>query len=105
MSARAAFWVVVVGILTHAGPLGFGILAVVYFACTTFDHWQINRTTKRVIHAIDDEIDWKRDPNDPETESKGELTRVRLPNKEQIVVHRVYRLLREIEIARLIDIP
>ena len=62
--------------------------------------------TKKVIEAIHDETDgWKANPDDPEWEVKGNLTRVRLPDKEAILVNRVAAVLRTMEWARLYDLP
>jgi len=106
MSARALFWVVIAAALLHTNALGFGILAVAYFACTAFDHWRANKATKKVIKALDDETDgWEADPDDPEKETKGNFTRIRLSNKEAILVNRVAEVLREMERARLYDLP
>lgn len=106
MSARAAFWLFIAATLLHATALQFGILLFVYFACTEFDHWRANKATKKVIAAIDEEtLGWETDPEDPTHEDRGGLRRIKLTNKEQILVNRVARVLREMELARLHDIP
>jgi hypothetical protein len=90
----------------HATPLQIGILAVVYAAFTTFDHWRSNQKIRKPINALDNErYGWKADSGDPTQECMGNLTRIRLPKTEQIVVNRVGELLHEMERARLYDIP
>jgi len=59
-----------------------------------------------VIAAIDAEMSaWKSDSENSTWENRGNLSRLRLPDKEKILVHRVADVLREMQLANLHDIP
>ena len=66
-------------------------------ATPDLDQWLARRAWReRIQQVINDESEWKQDPNDPQWEVKGGLTRIKLPQNEQIVVTRVAEILRRI---------
>jgi len=70
------------------------VVLIGYWSFERLDQWLSKRAKERVI---DDETDgWRTDPDNPEYEDNGQLTRVKLSDKEQIMVTRVAELLRRI---------
>jgi len=65
-----------------------------YFGFAAIDQWLANRATEKVING--EVSGWTPDADSPGWESNGNLSRVRLPQNEQIVVTRVAELLRRI---------
>jgi hypothetical protein len=57
------------------------------------DHWRAKRLTQLRMRVLEEEISWEIDPEDPQQESLGEMSRARLPREHQIVVTRVAELL------------
>jgi hypothetical protein len=98
MSARAAFLIIAAAVVLHLSVLATCILFAGYFAFDGLDQWLANRARRRALdEAIDDETSgWEPDPDHEGWESKGGATRVRLPDKEQIIVTRIAHLLRRI---------
>ena len=70
------------------------VVLIGYWSFERLDQWLSKRAKEKVI---DDETDgWRTDPDNPEYEDNGQLTRVKLSDKEQIMVTRVAELLRRI---------
>ena len=70
------------------------VVLIGYWSFERLDQW-LSKTAKEKV--IDDETDgWRTDPDNPEYEDNGQLTRVKLSDKEQIMVTRVAELLRRI---------
>ena len=107
MTARAVFWIFIAVLLLHPAPaLKAAILLFAYALCEIFDHRRANAAIKRVIHAIDEETHgWKTGPEDPTSENRGKLSRLKLTGSEAILVNRVAQLLLEMERARLNMLP
>lgn len=62
-----------------------------YLICTWFDQYQ---RTQALDAFIDYETaDWKTSPDDPDVEIKGNLTRAKLRDREQILFSRIEHLL------------
>jgi hypothetical protein len=94
MPFRTAFLIVSAGVILHITVLPICGVLIGYTAFASLDKWLAH---KRRESVIDYEIHgWVVDPEDPESENKGNLSRVKLPGKEQIVVARVAELLRRI---------
>jgi hypothetical protein len=94
MSFRAAFLIVAAAVILHVSFLGTCILLIGYSGLASLDEWLIKRAKEKVIE--DETSGWTVDRDDAEWEEKGNWTRVKLPNKEQIIVTRVAQLLRRI---------
>jgi hypothetical protein len=94
MTFRAGFLILAAAKFFHLSFSQACLLLVGYFGFAALDQWLANRATEKVI---DGEVSgWTVDPYSSEFESKGNLSRVRLPQHEQIVVTRVAELLRKI---------
>jgi hypothetical protein len=94
MSFRALLLIVAAGVVLHIAALPVCTVLVGYFGFASLDKWLANRAREA---AIDYEISgWIVDSKDPESESRGALSREKLPNKDQIVVTRIAELLRRI---------
>ena len=70
------------------------LLLAGYEICDILDHLQKNHKKDQRMAALDTELSWERDPDDPESETLEGWSRVRLPREHQIVVTRVAALLR-----------
>ncbi len=94
MTLRAGFLIVAAALVLHASYWQTVFVLVGYFGFGLLDQWLDNRATERVI---DYEVSgWAADADGSEWESNGSMSRVRLPQNEQIVVTRVAELLRRI---------
>jgi hypothetical protein len=94
MTLRAGFLILAAAKLFHLSFPQACFLLIGYFVFAAIDQWLANRATEKVI---DVEVSgWTADPDNSGFESKGNLSRVRLPQNEQIVVTRVAELLRKI---------
>ena len=94
MPFRTSFLIVAAGVVLHVAVLPICAVLIGYAAFASLDKWLAHKRREAVI---DHEIHgWVVDPEDPESENKGNLSRVKLPSKEQIVVARVGELLRRI---------
>jgi hypothetical protein len=96
-NAKAAFLLVAAGLTFHLSVFEVFLLIVGYTAFDNLDQWLARRARReRIQQVIDYESEWKQDPDDPEWEVQGGLTRIKLPRNEQIVVTRVAEILRRI---------
>lgn len=94
MTFRAGFLILAAAKFFHLSFSQACLLLIGYFGFAALDQWLANRATEKVI---DGEVSgWTVDPDNSGFESKGNLSRVRLPQNEQIVVTRVAELLRKI---------
>jgi len=94
MLFRASFLIDAAGVILHVAFLPMCAVLIGYVGFASLDKWLVHKRREAVI---DYEIHgWTVDPEDPESEVKGNLSRVKLPSKEQIVVARVAELLSRI---------
>jgi hypothetical protein len=92
MSFRAGFLIIAASLALHAPAWAAGLLLVGYYGFGQLDEWLLRRKRDRLY---DEEISgWKNDSEDPEFESKGNLSRIKLARNEQIIVTRVVEFLR-----------
>lgn len=94
MSFGVAFLIVAASVLFH---FSFGTAVVLlggYGAFASLDEWLAKRARGKVIE--DELVGWQHDPDEPECETKGNLTRVRLSISEQIIVTRVLETLKRL---------
>jgi hypothetical protein len=96
MSLRAAFLIVAATVILHISFLPTVALLIGYGICADIDQWLAKRArTKALTKLFDEEIfGWEPDPNKPEYENWGNLTRRRLTGNDQIIVTRVAEILR-----------
>jgi len=94
MSWRAGFLIVAVASILHVSYLQTCFLVIGYFGFSRLDDWIANRARGKVVD--DEVIGWTVDADNSELETKGNWSRVRLPQTEQILVWRVAELLRRI---------
>jgi hypothetical protein len=92
MEFRIAFLIVAGGVILHVAVLPIFVVLIGYFGFASLDEWLAQR--KRDAAWESEICDWIVDPEDPESETKGGLSRVKLPQAQQIVVFRVGELLR-----------
>jgi hypothetical protein len=91
MLFRTAFLIVAAGVILHVAILPICIVLIGYVGFASLDKWLARKRRQAVI---DHEISgWLVDPQDPQSESKGALSRIRLVGSEQIAVTRVAELL------------
>ncbi len=94
MSFRATFLILAAAVIFHVSVWETCLVLVGYFSFARLDEWLAKKAKEKVI---DDEMEgWETDPDNPEYETKGDLSRVKLTGKEQIVAARVAHLLRRI---------
>jgi hypothetical protein len=94
MLFRTSFLIVAAGVILHVAFLPIFAVLIGYVGFASLDKWLVRKRREAII---DYEIHgWTVDPEDPESEIKGNLSRVKLPSKEQIVVARVAELLSRI---------
>ena len=94
MSFKVAFLVVSAAFIFHVTPFQTCILLLGYGGFASLDQWLAARAKTKVLEG--EIYGWTVDPDNPEMETKGDMARVKLPIKEQIVVTRVAELLRRI---------
>lgn len=86
--------IVAAGVVFHVAPWATFLVLIGYWSFERLDQWLARRAKEK---AIENELwGWETDPEDPESETKGQLTRVKLDGKDQIIVARVAELLRRI---------
>jgi hypothetical protein len=91
---RAYFLILFAAVAMHLPLLHIVALLVGYLAFESLDAWVANRARdKKFDEALAFEIDWSPDPDDPDYEIKGNLTRRRLSGSDQIVVTRLTEFL------------
>jgi hypothetical protein len=93
MQFRAAFLIVAGGVIFHVAVLPICIVLIGYIGFASLDEWLAQR--KRDAAWESEICDWIVDPEDHESETKGGLSRIKLPQAQQIVVFRVGELLRK----------
>jgi hypothetical protein len=101
---RATFLIVAAGMMVfHLSPLEIVIFVVGYWIASDCDQWLTRRAGIRAIEKIieDETMDWEKDPEDPDHETKGDFSRIKLPQEQQIVVTRVALILRRLERAKI----
>jgi len=92
MLFRTSFLIVAAGVILHVAVLPICVVLIGYVGFASLDKWLAHKRREAVF---DYELyGWVVDPEDPDSESKGGLSRVKLLSKEQIVVARVAELLR-----------
>jgi hypothetical protein len=88
---RATLLIVVIAPLLHA-PLVYTLLVWIgYLFCTVLEQMEKDKKKDQVCG---EEPLWEKDAGDPEQETLGEYTRVRLPREHQIIVTRLAEMLR-----------
>jgi hypothetical protein len=94
MTFRTGFLIIAAAKFFHLSFSQMCLLLFGYFGFAALDQWLANRATEKVI---DGEVSgWTVDADGSEFESNGNMSRVKLPQNEQIVVTRVAELLRKI---------
>lgn len=94
MTLRAAFLIGAGAVIFHLSFWVACLLLIGYGVFALIDQWLAKRAKEKVV---EDEIyGWEQDKDDPEHENKGNLTRLKLTGKEQIIVTRVAGILRRI---------
>jgi hypothetical protein len=83
---RATLLIFVLGPALHVQLTYVFLVYIGYLVCAVLDQMQKD-------NVLNEEISWQSDPGDPESESLGELSRVKLPRDYQIAVYRVAELL------------
>ena len=92
MSLRAWFLIVAAAVVFRLSFWHTIVLIIGYAIFDGLDQWLAKTAREKVI---DDEISgWEQDPDQPEYENKGNLTRLRLTQNEQIIVTRVADIMR-----------
>lgn len=87
VSLRIYFLIGAAGAVFHASWGQIVFVLAGYFALQSFEEWLVKRARDR---ALEDEIcGWTPDPDDPEMENKGALTRKRLSGSDQVIVTRL----------------
>jgi hypothetical protein len=90
-SGRALFFICLLASILKPSFWDFISLYAVYLMLERLDRWHARKEKQK---EVDDEIyGWKQDPDDPEYESKGGLSRIKLTGQNQIIVTRVAELL------------
>jgi len=102
MPSRIVFLLIVAAVTFHLSFLETCVVLIGYYGFATLDDWLALRARRKMIdEVIDDELfGWELDPDKSGWETKDNLSRVRLPDKDQVVVTRVGSLLRRIFVAR-----
>ena len=99
-SAKAAFLIVAAGLTFHLSVVEVVLLIVGYTVFDNLDQWLARRARREIIDKVlDQDSEWEKDPTDPLRETQSGITRLRLPQNEQIVVTRVALILRKIYIS------
>jgi hypothetical protein len=100
---RAMFLIVSAGIMFHLSSLEVFILIFGYWISADIDQWLTKRARIKAIEKVieDETSGWEKDPDDANCETKDDFSRIKLPNKEQIMVARVGEMLRRLEHARM----
>jgi hypothetical protein len=77
------------------------VLIAGYAICDSIDEFLLKkRMRKRLIDAVDHEIGgWETEQDDPTSESKGDWSRVKLTQENQILFHRVTDVMRSVILA------
>jgi hypothetical protein len=77
------------------------VLIAGYASCESIDQFLLKkRVRKRLIEAVDCEIlEWETENDDPTSESKGNLSRIKLTGEHQILFARVGDLMRSVIFA------
>jgi hypothetical protein len=87
ISLRVTFLLVFASFALHLSGWQMVIVLGGYALCAYADEWFTDRRRNKVLER---QLDgWTKEPDDPESESKGNLSRVRLPKIENIVVFRI----------------
>jgi hypothetical protein len=93
MLFRNAFLIVAGGAILHVAFVPIFIVLIGYVGFAKLDEWLAQRKRDAVCES---EIsNWTADPEDPESEISDGLTRIKLPQPQQIVVFRIGELLRK----------
>jgi hypothetical protein len=92
MSFGAGFLIIAASFVVHISIWIAGLLLIGYFGFARLDQYLLRR--KR--DTFHDEGLRKDDPEDSEHETLGNLSRIKLPRDEQIIVTRVAELLRRL---------
>jgi hypothetical protein len=100
MSFRAGFLIVAAADVLHVSFWPMLVLLIGYGVCAEIDQWWATKKRATVLKALDAAVDdeifgWKPDPERPDWEEKGDFGRIRLPEKDQIVVTRIAEILRK----------
>jgi hypothetical protein len=94
MSLRAGFLIVAAALVLNLSYWQTGLVLAGYFGFARIDEWLANRARAKVID--DEVIGWTVDADNPDHETHGNWSRVRLPQNEQVVLWRVAELLRKL---------
>jgi hypothetical protein len=86
-SFRVYFLLVLATSALHLSWWRSAIILLCYYALESLDAWISKRAKDK---ALEYELaDWEIDQDDPEMESKGDLTRRRLSGNDQVIVTRL----------------
>lgn len=81
------------GVILHVAVLPICIVLIGYIGFAILDEWLAQRKRDAVWES--EICDWIIDPEDRQSETKGGLSRIKLPQPQQIVVFRVGELQRK----------
>ena len=95
LSLRIYFLIGVAADVLHLSASHTAFVLAGYAVLESFDEWLARRArNKAMIKEISDETEgWVLDENNPTYESKGDFSRIRLPDGDQIIVTRITDLL------------
>jgi hypothetical protein len=92
MSLKATFLIIAACIVLHVPSLPAGFIVLGYLGFARFDDWFASRARDRVFeYHISG---WRPEPDEPRSEAKGSMVRVRLGDNEQIIVMRIAEIVR-----------
>jgi hypothetical protein len=93
-SLRSAFLIVAAAAVLDLSLLKTCLILIGYWCFERLDLWLAKRVKDAAIADVMD--GWETNPEYPEDEDKGGLTRVKLSGPNQIIVARVAELLRRV---------
>ena len=91
ISFKAVFLIVAASVVFHVSLWQIFTILFGYTICEYADQHQSNKAKQAWFEY--ETSGWTTDPKDPTHEEKGNLTRVKLSDPEQIIVTRVGRIL------------
>jgi hypothetical protein len=93
-SYRVLFLILTASVVLHVSPPDILAILIVYLVLEHLDRW----LTKRARSNLFDDIifGWEQDKDEPHSEEKRGMSRVRLTGENQIITARIADLLREL---------
>lgn len=95
MSLRAFFLIVAASVALNLSILLTALIVAGYVICAYIDSRLARQTMNKLIETETE--GWEVDSEDPRYEDKGGLSRLRLADKDQIIVTRIAELLRKVK--------